>query len=802
LSLTSRKTSLPEHLEERTYPVTDRPWPSDRAFILYWMRTAVRAHENPALDVALHMGKDVGLPVFVYHALSETYPFASDRHHTFILEGARDVCRQLRDCGIGYAFHLERPGHRGPHLKALAERAALVVTEDMPVRPLRQWTSRLADAVATPVWCVDTACVVPVLVAGKAYDRAFAYRRATERARADRVSRDWLDVEPQQAPFVPELPFEPLELDSADVPSLVAACEIDHTVGPVPHTRGGSTAGYERWEAFKQKGLARYAARRNDPLRDGVSRMSAYLHYGQVSPFRLAREAAAMKGSGPSKYLDELLVWRELAYTYCAHREDHASFSSLPGWSRATLQAHAKDERPALFDRETLCRAKTDDALWDAAQRSLLIHGELHNNVRMTWGKAFLSWTRTPERALELSIDLNHRYALDGRDPNSYGGILWCFGQFDRPFTPERPILGTVRTRETEVHARRLDVERYARHTSRPAFARAGRVAVVGAGISGLTCARTLADHGLQVTLFDKGSRPGGRVASRDGHDHGAQYFTARDPRFVTAVESWLEQGVVEEWRGRIVSLEDGRRTPKIGGTRRFVGVPEMNAIAAHLGRDCDVRTGVRIDAVVRRAGAWHLDAPDDEGPFDSVVVAVPAPQAMSLLDAAPGLRSAAASVRMHGCWAVMLSFATALDLGFDGAFVNAGPLSWVARDSSKPSRRGEQWVLHASPQWTEQNLELEPERVSEELFSAFAAATRAELPDPTRRRAHRWMYSIPESVLPQPCLFDENLGLVACGDWCAGPRLEGAFFSGAAAAGRILGRSVDMPAGPQGSLF
>ena len=236
------------------------------------------------------------------------------------------------------------------------------------------------------------------------------------------------------------------------------------------HTRGGVIAGYERWERFKTKGLSRYAHDRNDPLKDGVSRMSAYLHYGQVSPFRLAREASALPGKGPEKYLDELLVWRELAHTYCFHREDHDTVETLPGWARETLAAHERDPRPALFDRATLAAARTGDRLWDAAQTSLLVHGELHNNVRMTWGKALLSWTPDAKTALEHLIDLNHRYALDGRDPSSYGGILWCLGQFDRPFQPERPILGTVRPRPTRQHAKRLDVERYARMVARPAL--------------------------------------------------------------------------------------------------------------------------------------------------------------------------------------------------------------------------------------------------------------------------------------------------------------------------------------------
>ena len=268
--------------------------------------------------------------MLVYHALSDRYPFASDRHHRFILEGARDVQRRFVDRGIAYAFHLERPGRKGPHLRTLAEKAALVVTEEMPVQPLRSWTEGLARSVSTPVWSVDTACVVPMRLVGKAHDRAFAYRKATEALRRERISRDWPAVA-SAGPFAPELPFEPLDLQSANLGDLIAGCEIDHTVAPVPHTPGGETAGYERWNRFCAEGLTRYAARRNDPLADGVSRMSAYLHYGHVSPLRLAREAAARGGKGAEKYLDELLIWRELAYTYCFYRQEHDTIDTLAG---------------------------------------------------------------------------------------------------------------------------------------------------------------------------------------------------------------------------------------------------------------------------------------------------------------------------------------------------------------------------------------------------------------------------------------------------------------------------------------
>ena len=157
-----------------------------------------------------------------------------------------------------------------------------------------------------------------------------------------------------------------------------------------------------------------------------------------------------------------MLIWRELAHNFCFHHKHLESLEALPRWARQTIANHLEDPRQAVYSWEKLCRGQTGDSLWDAAQRSLLVHGELHNNVRMTWGKAFLNWTQHPQKALDLMIDLNHRLALDGNDANSYGGLLWCLGLFDRPFKPERPVIGTLRPRSTKDHARRLNMAAYA----------------------------------------------------------------------------------------------------------------------------------------------------------------------------------------------------------------------------------------------------------------------------------------------------------------------------------------------------
>ena len=512
---------------------------------------------------------------------------------------------------------------------------------------------------------------------------------------------------------------------------------------------------------------------------------------------RIAREAAEVDNPGGEKFLDELLIWRELAYAFCFYRLDHDQLTALPEWATATLRDHESDHRPALLSWETMARARTGDLLWDAAQQSLLKQGELHNNVRMTWGKACLHWTRNAEEALARIIDLNHRYALDGRDPASYGGILWCLGQFDRPFTTELPILGSVRGRPTKEHAKRLDARRYFDRATRPLRDPMPSVAVIGAGISGLMCARTLQDHGCEVTVLEKSRGLGGRMATRRADanlrfDHGAQYFTARDARFQRYVQSWLEDEVVQPWHGRVVVLNGGSIQKEKRETDRFVAVPGMNAICKHLGSELKVRLETRVRSLEREGQQWLLkDEQSELGRFDFTIVSAPAQQTAELLhEAAPQLATRVRDVEMAGCWAVMLAVTSSLGSDFDGAFVHESPLSWIARNSSKPGRdsQPETWVLHASPEWTSANLEESPEAVADQLIEEFWRVTNRAPADLAFRAAHRWRFALPQEPLEHRYLFDRQLQVGACGDWCGGPRVEGAFLSGMATAGRVLG--------------
>jgi predicted NAD/FAD-dependent oxidoreductase len=309
--------------------------------------------------------------------------------------------------------------------------------------------------------------------------------------------------------------------------------------------------------------------------------------------------------------------------------------------------------------------------------------------------------------------------------------------------------------------------------------------------MSGLTCARTLADTGFRVRVIEKARGPGGRMSTRRTEDwrfdHGAQYFTVRNSRFLQQVDSWRNLGLVERWAARIAVLDHGSIGIKADTTDRFVGVPGMNAVCRHLATDLDVAYRTEVGGIQQSDTGWILTDVNgaDIGRYDTVVVSAPAPQSARLLEGvAPAIAAAASAVEIAPCWAVMVGFARPLETEFDGAFVVDSALSWVARTGSKPDRpKGESWILHASPEWSQQNLEIERERAAELLLEAFNRALGGPVDAPVHLAAHRWRYALPTEPLAQACLADPELRVVACGDWCGGPRVEGAFLSGLAAA-------------------
>ena len=791
--------SLPNHLKERVRTLSNHPVREDGEWILYWMHHAVRDHENPALDVAIHIASTLNIPLLVYQGLAGAHPYNSDRHFTFILEGAKDVADRFKERGIRYEFYLGPDASSRSPLYELGQRAAMVITEDYPAPPFPRWTRRLVDEWTTPVWAVDSHCIVPMQHIGRWYSRAYHFRNKIETDALERAASEWPELSTNPPYFSGVLPEKGIDWGEMSISERCAQCDIDHSIGPIHHTKGGSTAGYARWDTFLADGLKGYDKKRNDPTAKepaGVSRLSAYLHYGHVSPFRIARDAVRDASSGAQKFLDELLVWRELAFNLCFHNSNVTEASILPQWVQDSFERHLSDEREALYSWEALSRSQTADPLWNLAQQSLRIHGELHNNVRMTWGKAVLQWTNSPQRALDMLLDLNHRYALDGSDPNSYAGILWCLGLLDRPFPPEKPILGLVRPRSSSSHQSRINMDEYERHLARYPRMQDPRIAIIGAGIAGLTAARTLKDHGFSVTLFDRGRKPGGRTASVDisgaGIDLGAPTLSLKDPRIQPLVTSWRESGLIQDWQVREAdwSSFDQQGNAALQNVIRQVASPSMRALSIHLAQGLEVKQGSTIVSLELSDDVWRLQGEDsDLGSFDVVLVAGAAPQAIRLLGTQDPFVDTLKTIETASQWTVGLRFGEKLPLDADLLKDPDGPIGLAIRESSKPGRPpGEYWALHASRRWAAEHVEEDSNEVASILTRRFLDRLGLPFNLPVDVVSHRWRFGRTTSPLNASCHWEEGRQLGFCGDYFRHPSIEGALLSGMAVAGQVMG--------------
>ena len=477
-------------------------------YVLYWMQAARRLERNHALDYALACARELERPLAVYEGLRLDYPWASRRLHRFVLEGMRDNAARAEASGIGYWPFVEtRPREGQGLLRRLAGRACLVVTDDFPCFVVPAQSEALARRVEVPVLAVDSNSIVPLARLGpvvsaaahlrprlhKEIAEAWAHRAAARPRAAGGASR------PPAAPFEPWLP--------RSLAALVDALPIDASVPPVAGTTGGAQAGRARLRAFVKRRLRGYAEERSEPrsLQEGrASGLSPYLHFGQIGIQEVAEAVLAATGDWTpaelrldergkregffcgdpdvNAFLDEALTWRDLGYHWHRGRgTDALSLErALPRWALATLGAHAGDRRHWLYAGDELEAGLTHDPLWNAAQRELVATGAIHNYLRMLWGKKVIEWSASPAEAYRTLEHLNNKYALDGRDPNSYSGILWCFGLFDRPWAPERPVLGSVRYMSSENTARKFDLGPYLRYVERlPTIAevRAGRSA-------------------------------------------------------------------------------------------------------------------------------------------------------------------------------------------------------------------------------------------------------------------------------------------------------------------------------------
>ena len=449
------------NLSSRVTQLNDAEVNTKGRFVLYWMQIFKRASHNYALNFAIQMANERQLPLVVYEGLKFYYPWANDRFHTFILEGVEEKRSEFAERGIRYLFYLQRKQSDPKNtVVKLAREAALLVTDDYPCFIIPEHNERIAQ-LKLPVYAVDANGMVPLSALPKEEYGAYTIRPKIHRLLPDlpraiatpsvKVQKPSLDVDCPETLVTAET-----------IAELVSQCDIDHTVKPSTLYHGGTNAARERLKHFVRNILPHYDKTHNEPSIDGVSRLSPYLHFGFLSIQEIvaAVEKAKAPKAAKDAFLEQAIVRRELSFNLTRHNPNYDSLKALPAWAQETMRDHADDPHPELIDETKIEAAETYDELWNAAQRELLVTGHIHNYVRMLWGKRVIEWQRTYEMAFELLVHLNNKYALDGRDPNSYAGILWCFGKHDRPWF-DREIFGTMRYMTSQSMAKKFNARRY-----------------------------------------------------------------------------------------------------------------------------------------------------------------------------------------------------------------------------------------------------------------------------------------------------------------------------------------------------
>ncbi|HUL20535.1 MAG TPA: deoxyribodipyrimidine photo-lyase [Thermodesulfobacteriota bacterium] len=422
-------------------------------YVLYWMQASQRAEYNHALEYAISKGNELHQPVIVFFGITDHFPEANERHYTFMLEGLSEVRQSLEKRGILMVIL-----HKSPEMGAiqLAKGASLAVVDMGYLKIQKGWRSDAAAKMNCPLIQVESDVIVPVEETSPKEE----YAAATIRSKIRRKLSHFLVPLKQVEPAVDSLFLNLNSFDLSDVDEAISKLQIDRSVQRVSSLYGGTKEARKHLEVFLEGKLDQFPELRNDPTLDYLSYMSPYLHFGQISPLFIALRALETRSLGTEAFLEELIVRRELSMNFVFYNEKYDSFEGVPEWAKKTLNAHQKDKRQYTYTVEELESAKTHDPYWNAAQKEMVIKGKMHGYMRMYWGKKIIEWSKTPEEAYRITLYLNNKYELDGRDPNGFTGVAWCFGKHDRPWG-ERSIFGNVRYMNDKGLKRKFDADGY-----------------------------------------------------------------------------------------------------------------------------------------------------------------------------------------------------------------------------------------------------------------------------------------------------------------------------------------------------
>lgn len=416
------------------------------------MQSSQRADCNPALEYSIEKANEKRLPLLVYFGLTEEFPEANERHFKFMIEGLRETKNKLEHRDLNMIIRRENPS-KG--ILGLANEASLIITDRAYMSFLKQWRKSASKRVDCPFIQVEGDVVVPVDTVSNKEE----YAARTIRPKIQNKLEYFLKPQKKISPIESSLDLDFEQFEIGDVEISLNKLDLDD-VKPVDDFKGGTSSAMNRLEEFIKNKLQHYSDLRNDPTKDVLSNLSPYLHFGQISPTQIALEVKKSDYSSVDDYLEEVIVRRELSMNFVNYNENYNSLECLPDWAYKTLEKHKDDEKEYIYQQKEFEMAKTHDSYWNAAQKEMIKTGKMHSYMRMYWGKKIIEWSENIKDAYNTAIYLNNKYELDGRDPNSYAGVAWCFGKHDRAWK-ERKIFGKVRYMNANGLKRKFDADTY-----------------------------------------------------------------------------------------------------------------------------------------------------------------------------------------------------------------------------------------------------------------------------------------------------------------------------------------------------
>lgn len=425
-------------------------------YIVYWMQSSQRTKYNHALEYAIKLANEYDKPLIVYFGITDDFPEANSRHYYFMLEGLQDVKDKLKKRNIKFIIK-----HISPEEGAveLSKNAAMMVVDRGYLKVEKKWRKYTSDNIKCPLIQVETNVLVPVEVASSKEEYAAYTIRKKINKNLKEFTNDFDEEKLKNSSMDLDIDTEIFEID--DIDKAIDKLDLDKEVKKSKFLKGGESEAEKHLNVFLDEKLEEYDGLRNHPDKDYTSKLSPYLHFGQISPLYICDRLKGIDTDNKDKFLDELIIRRELSKNFIYYNENYDNYEdSLPSWSKETLEIHTDDRRDYLYTIEELEAAKTHDKYWNAAQKEMLIRGYMHGYMRMYWGKKIIEWTPYPAKAYEVALELNNKYFLDGRDENSFASVAWLFGKHDRPWK-EREIFGKTRYMNANGLKRKFDIEKY-----------------------------------------------------------------------------------------------------------------------------------------------------------------------------------------------------------------------------------------------------------------------------------------------------------------------------------------------------